>query len=136
MKAREVLDRKALRAALKSSFRWRGDAGTVAKYADRTRWLRDPDVLASLGPGLGDLIDGEPPTIVVAPHSSGYLLGPLVATYFSAGFVPASKEPQRLADSDWWLTERTPLDYRGRNLELAIHKYLITDADRVLIVDD
>ncbi len=136
MNPRETLDNRGLRVALINSFRWRGDDGTDARYADRTRWLRDPAVLSSLGRGLGELVDGEPPTVVVAPQSSGYLLGPLVATHFHAGFVPASKEAERLADSDSWLTTRTPLDYQGRNLELGFRQFLIGPEDRVLIVDD
>lgn len=76
------------------------------------------------------------PTVVFAPQSSGYLFGALTAQSLGVGFVGASKERRTAADSDRWLVATTPLDYRGRNMELSFRARLLQGGDRVLVVDD
>jgi adenine phosphoribosyltransferase len=104
--------------------------------ADRTGWLRDPEVVAVIGTALADLFPDEKPTVVLGPQSSGYLLGPLVAHSYGVAFVGAAKERRPLADSDTWLVATTPLDYRARNMELSVRSRLLGSSDRVLVVDD
>lgn len=123
-------------ASLRDSFRWVGDAGSRSSGADRTGWLRDPTIVSNIGRGLSDLVPDADPTVVFAPETSGYALGALVAQHLEIGFVGAAKARRDLADSDLWVSARTPLDYRGRNLELTLRKRLLTPGARVLIVDD
>jgi len=125
----------ALRQRLKETFAWVGDAGTSSTGADRSGWVRDPQVVAGIGQALAGLFPDASPTIVFAPQSSGYLYGPLVAQSTGAGFVGASRK-RPLADSDTWLVATTPLDYAGRNMELGFRASLMTGSDRVLVVDD
>ncbi len=101
-----------------------------------TGWLREPSIVRDLGRALADLLPDADPTVVVGPATSGYPLGALLAVEMGAGFVGVQKERRALADSDVWLNASTPLDYRGRNLELTVRKRLLTTADRVVIVDD
>lgn len=130
------MDAKSLAERLRETFAWVGDGGTTTTLADRTGWLRDPEVLAAIGPALARLFHDDAPTVIFAPHSSGFPYGALVAQSIGAGFVGASKERKDLADSDKWLVAATPLDYAGRNLELSFRATLLRGSDRVLVVDD
>jgi adenine phosphoribosyltransferase len=125
----------ALRKRLKETFAWVGDAGTTSTAADRSGWIRDAQVVAEVGHALAGLFPDASPTVVLAPQSSGFIFGPLVAHSTGAGFVGASKK-RALADSDRWLVATTPLDYAGRNMEMGFRARLVTGADRVLIIDD
>ncbi|MFT4227061.1 phosphoribosyltransferase family protein [Micropruina sp.] len=104
--------------------------------ADVTGWWRDPAVLAGLGPTLARLVEDERPEVVLAPQSRGTLLGALVAADLNIGLVELRKEPGVLADSDAWITARTPPDYRDRNLTLSARASLLDPGTRVLFVDD
>ena len=79
------MDRAELRAALCSAFVWQGDRTDDSSLADLTGWWRDPVLLASIGPALGDLFRAEAPTVVVGVQSRGSLLGPLVANSLAPG---------------------------------------------------
>lgn len=125
----------ALRKRLKEMFAWVGDAGTTSTGADRSGWVRDAQVVAEIGSALAGLFPADSPTVVLAPQSSGYLFGPLVARQVGVGFVGASRK-RALADSDRWLVATTPLDYAGRNMELGFRASLIGGSDRVLVIDD
>ncbi len=46
------------------------------------------------------------------------------------------KQKAPLSDTDDWLTARTPLDYRQRNLELSLRTRRLHPGDRVVFVDD
>ncbi len=122
--------------ALRDCFRWVGDAGTRSSGADRTGWMREPSIVAGIGHALSALVPDREPTVVLGPETSGYALGALVARHLGVGFAGAAKSRRELADSDLWLSARTPLDYRGRNLELTLRKRLLLPGDRVLLVDD
>lgn len=124
-----------LHEALTEAFAWIGDRGTSAYGADRTKWLREPLIVQGVGAALIALFD-EVPTVVLGPATSGFGLGALAAAAAGAGFAGAEKGERRYADSDPWLSATTPLDYRGRNLELGLRKHLLGTSDRVLIVDD
>lgn len=130
------MPRDDLQNALIDAFAWIGDRGSESSAADRTRWLRDPRIVREIGAALAGLFPDEAPTVVLGPQSSGYSLGALVAAATGAGFAGAEKGDRRYSDSDPWLSATTPLDYQGRNLELAVRGRLLNGSDRVLIVDD
>jgi adenine phosphoribosyltransferase len=130
------MDSKILAERLRTGFAWVGDGGTQGTLADRTGWLRDPELLAGIGAGLARLFPDDVPTVIFAPQSSGYTFAALVAQSTGAAFVGASKERKDLADSDRWLVATTPLDYLGRNMELSVRATLLGGSDRVLVVDD
>jgi adenine phosphoribosyltransferase len=125
-----------LRADLRRTFRWRGDRNDDGYVADPTGWWADASILRSLGPALADLFGDEEPTVVLGPQSRGALLGALVAAHLDLGMVELRKDPSPAADSDRWLTARTPPDYRDRNLRLGARKDHLGAGDRVLLVDD
>ena len=104
---------------LVDAFRWL-DPGPYATHlvSDVSGWWRDPDILAGLGPALAALCPDVPggPTLVVGPETSGFIVGPLVATALGTGFAPAYK--------------RAP---RG---ELVVVTDRLRPGDRVLVADD
>jgi adenine phosphoribosyltransferase len=126
----------ALRDRLLRAFRWVDlGPGAVHEVSDTSGWWRDPQLLADLGPALARLAAPSRPTVVVGPETSGFLLGPLVATALGAGFVEAYKGDRgRIADR--MLRRATRPDYRGRVITLSIRERLLSAADRVLVVDD
>lgn len=128
------MDSEALRGRVLSSFRWYSENDSDG-LADRTGWLRDPELLAELGAALASQFD-ESPTVVVGPHASGYPLGVLVALHHGVGFVGAEKERRELGDSDRWIRADTPPDYRDRTMTMGFRRSLLSSTDRVLVVDD
>lgn len=133
-----------LRRRLIATFRWI-DPGPNSTHlvSDVSGWWRDPFVLARLGPALAHLVTPSPdqrPTVVLAPETTGLLLGPLVATALDAGFVPAHKQPaylpaeRRIAEPTTWA--HTEADYRGRTLALGVRDRYLRPGDRVVLVDD
>lgn len=121
---------------LQTTFRWVYDPDVGSSGADVTGWWRDPAVLAGLGPALARLVEDERPEVILAPQSRGTLLGALVATHLGVGLVELRKELGTLADTDAWITARTPPDYRDRNLALSARASLLDPGTRVLFVDD
>ncbi len=129
-----------IRTALTSSFRWRSDPpvwpAERTHYADYTSWWREPAILCGVGPALSELFPEITPTVVMGTESRGCLLGPLVAAHLGIGFAEVRKRAERASDDDVWFVRRTPPDYRGRNLELAVRRSAIHVGDQVLFVDD
>jgi len=121
---------------LRSAFEWRADRFDRRWYADSTGWWADPSILGRLGPALARLFVDERPTVVLGPQSRGAMLGALVAVHLGVGLVELRKDPVPLADSDRWLTARTPPDYRNRNLLLGARRKHLGSAHRALFVDD
>ena len=125
-----------LPARLVSAFAWRGDRIDESLRADVTGWWRDPELLRDLGAALAGLFADERPTVVLGLPSRGVLLGALVARDLGVGLIEARKDPRPAADSDQWLMETTPPDYRDLQLELGFRRALLRPSDRVLLVDD
>jgi adenine phosphoribosyltransferase len=125
----------ALKESLLDAFRWT-DPGPHSTHlvSDVSGWWRDPAILAAIGPALAELVAEPPPTVVVSPAATGFIVGPLVATALGTGFVEAHKEDRRLADAMLW-GQSTP-DYRGRVLTLGVRAARVSPEDRALIVDD
>ena len=128
----DVVD-DGLRDRLRAAFRW-VDLGPHATHdvSDASGWWRDGGILADLGPALAALHAGPPPTVVLGPETSGFLLGPLVARALGVGFVEAYKGG--LAGRV--VRRATVPDHRGRTVTLSVREHLLTPADRVLVVDD
>ena len=125
-----------LRDDLIRAFRWRGDRTDPSYSADPTEWWADATIIQRVGPALADLFREERPTVVLGPQSRGALLGALVAVHLGVGLVEIRKDPRPSADSDPWLTARTPPDYRDRNLLLGARRDHLFNGHRVLLVDD
>lgn len=125
-----------VRSRLRRGFVWRGDRTDEHQYADVTGWWRQPELLRDLGPALARLFEDGRPTVVLGLESRGCLLGPLVALAMGVGFVEVRKDRAPSCDSDAWLRQATPPDYRDRHLTLGFRKSLLTPADTVLVVDD
>lgn len=126
-----------LKARLQDAFRWLdGDPSDPADYADPTRWWRDPDLLAELGPALAGLFPDSSPDVIVGPQSRGSLLGPLVALHLGIGFVEIQKDPAPVADDDAWVEVSTIPDYRDRTLRLGVQRSFYWKGRNVLFVDD
>jgi adenine phosphoribosyltransferase len=52
------------------------------------------------------------------------------------GLVELRKDPDPSADSERWLTTRTPPDYQDWNLALGLRRDLLPPTARALFVDD
>ncbi|TDB81276.1 phosphoribosyltransferase [Micromonospora sp. KC721] len=122
---------------LTDQFRW-VDPGPGSSHlvSDISRWWRDPQVLAALGPALVAPFRDARPTVVVAPAVTGLMLGPLAATALGVGFVPVHKPGDGRLPSGPLVWAQSPPDFRGRRVDLAVREHLIGPDDRVLMVDD
>ena len=122
---------------LRAAIVWRSDRTDDRSYADVSGLWRDATLLRAIGRALADLFPATPPaTVVLGPESRGSLIGPLVAIHLGVGFVEVRKNDGPLTDSDIWLRQITPPDYRDRHLELGFRRGLVDPADRVLVTDD
>jgi adenine phosphoribosyltransferase len=131
----EAADRRRVIEQFRDAFRWSGDKHDDALYADLTSWWRGPGLFGRLGPLLAELAT-EPPTVVLAIESRGFLPGAAVALHLGVGLVEVRKNPRSDVDSDAWVQQTTGPDYRDRNLRLGIRRRLLESGDRVLLVDD
>ncbi len=126
-----------LRDQLRRGFRWT-DPGPHSAHlvSDRSGWWRDPALLQALGPALAGLHPAEPPTVVVAPEVTGFLLGPLVARTLGVGFVEALRDGRRRPIAEPMTWADIPADHRGEPQRLGVRSRHLAPGDRVLVVDD
>ncbi|NJC15396.1 adenine phosphoribosyltransferase [Micromonospora profundi] len=118
-------------------FRWIDPGpGTSHLVSDISGWWRDPTVLAELGPALVAPYRAARPTVVLAPAVTGLLLGPLAATALGVGFVAAHKADDGRLPAGPLTWAKSPPDYRGRQVDLAVRDRHLGPGDRVLVVDD
>ncbi|WP_328341552.1 phosphoribosyltransferase [Micromonospora sp. NBC_00421] len=110
--------------------------GSSHLVSDTSGWWRAPDVLAGLGPALVTPFRAARPTVVVAPAVTGLMLGPLAATALGVGFVPAHKPGDGRLPAAPLTWARSPPDFRGRRVDLAVRDDRLGAGDRVLMVDD
>lgn len=121
---------------LVAAFRWVDPGAQIThEVSDTSGWWREASLLASLGPALVGRFPDTAPTVVVAPETGGFLLGPLVAQALGTGFVAAYKDGRGRV-GDRMLRQTAPADYRGRTVELSIRAGSLSPTDRVLVVDD
>ncbi|MDG4794812.1 phosphoribosyltransferase family protein [Micromonospora sp. WMMD1082] len=126
-----------LRKRLVDLFGWI-DPGPGATHlvSDISGWWRDPATLAALGPALVAPFRAARPTVVVSPAVTGFLLGPLAATALGVGFVAAHKPGDGRLPAGPLTWAQSPPDFRGRQVDLAIHDRHLGPGDRALVVDD
>ncbi|HZN20635.1 MAG TPA: phosphoribosyltransferase family protein [Micromonosporaceae bacterium] len=128
--------RDELRIRLVDAFRWVDpDDDGAHLVSDASGWWRSAAILRDLGPALAALFDSAGPTVVLAPETSGFLVGPLVARELGVGFVEAYKDGRGLV-ADRVLARHAPTDLRGRAVTLSVRARHLSAADRVLVVDD
>lgn len=127
-----------LRARLIGTFRWIDPGDWSDHYlTDRSGWWRDPLVLELLGPALAGLFADAPrPTVVVAPATSGFLIGPLVARALGVGFVEAYRDLTDHELADDLVTRVSDPGHDGRPATLGVRARHLGSEDRVLVVDD
>ena len=96
--------------------------------------LRDPELVATVGPALVESFREEGVTCVAAVEARGFVLGALAACELGVGLAlvrkPGAVHPG--ADRE---RARSP-DWRGRLLELELSRQALLPGDRVLLVDD
>ena len=106
----------------------------VNDHPDVAGVLRNPDLLALIGPALSHPFAERRITAVVAPEARGPIVGALAATALGAGLVLARKQDRNHPGADVRVTSEPtwrghPESFQGRSFDL--------DADdRVLVVDD
>ena len=125
-----------LRQRLLETFRWI-DPGAWSDHllTDRSGWWRDPTILERIGPALAALAP-SPPTVVVAPATSGFLLGPLVARAIGVGFVEAYRDLSGAELADDLITRSSGPGHDGRPVVLGVRARHLGPDDAVLVVDD
>lgn len=123
------MDQRATAAQLLlRSFRW------THGHADFADALRDPDLLAAIGPALAGPFATGGVTAVVALEARGFVVGGLVARELGVGLVLARKPGAVHPDSDGHVA--TEPDWRGRHVEILISRRAVLSGDRLLLVDD
>jgi len=116
------------RDVVREHFRW------IDGAADMWTILRAGDSLAAVVDALAALIEVEQPDVVLGIESRGFVLAPAVAVRLGVGFVPVRKDgalfPGPLVE------QQTQQDYRGNRRTLATRRDLLSDGQRVVLVDD
>lgn len=116
------------RNVVREHFRW------IDGAADTWTMLRSGNSLAAVIDALAELIDSEQPDVVVGVESRGFVLAPAVAVRLGVGFVPMRKDgalfPGPLVE------QQTGQDYRGNQRTLATRRDLLSEGQRVVLVDD
>jgi adenine phosphoribosyltransferase len=110
------------------TFRWTNG------HADFADSLRDPELLAAVGPALAEPFATIDITAVVALEARGFVLGALTARELGVGLVLARKPGAVHPDSHRMVADTA--DWRGRQLELRISRRAVRESDRLLLVDD
>jgi adenine phosphoribosyltransferase len=125
-----------LRQRLITAFRWI-DPGEWCDHllTDRSGWWRDPVLLEQIGPALASLCD-RAPTVVAAPATSGFLLGPLVARALGVGFVEAYRDLTSHELADELVSRVSGPGHDDRPTTLAVRARHLGPGERVLVVDD
>lgn len=95
--------------------------------------FHDPEVLASLGPGLAEPFRDAGVTAVVAPEARGLVLGALCAVALGVGFVAARKPGFPRAGDRVEVTSAP--DWQGRRIAFTVAR-VFDSRDRILLVDD
>ena len=123
---------ESLRNRLRAAFAWRGTEG----FADVSGWWADPEILREIGPALADLHRDARSTLIAGVEAVGFLLGPLVATALSVGFVEVRKGLVEAHIGDRVALRATPPDYNERDLTVGVRRRLFRPRERVLLVDE
>ena len=96
----------------------------VADHPDVAGVLRNPRLLALIGPALVEPFRDRGITVVASPEARGPILGALAAAELGAGLVLARKD------------DRNQPGWRGAPEWFQARSFDLDTTDRVLIVDD
>lgn len=121
-------DLDAARARLTAGF------PLVNSHPDVAGVLRDPELLALLGPALAAPYRDAGITAVCAPEARGPILGALVAVELGAGLVLVRKDDRNHPGADRRV-ESGPT-WRGTSEVFQTRSWDLSPTDRVLAVDD
>ena len=106
----------------------------VNGHPDVAGLLRDPPVLAALGPALAAPFRGRDVTCVMAPEARGPILAVLVAVELGCGVVLARKEGRNHPGAD--VRSSAGPGWRGEVEVFQARTFDLAPGDRVLLVDD
>lgn len=106
----------------------------VNDHPDIAGVLRQPDLLALLGPALAYPFRKAKITAVIAPEARGPIVGALVATELGAGLVLARKDDRNHPGADIHV-DSSPT-WRGHSERFQGRSFDLDTDDRVLVVDD
>jgi adenine phosphoribosyltransferase len=118
----------SLQGDLVQAFRWSDG------HADVWRWFSDGELFRRIVGELAGPFGDVGVTKVVTLEARGFLLAGAVATELGAGVVVVRRKGGALPGPR--AEALTSPDYRGRRLSLLLQSDLLTDVDRVLLVDD
>ncbi len=123
-----AFDLEAAKQALAAGF------PQVADHPDVAGVLRDPRLLALIGPALVEPFRDEGITVVAAPEARGPIVGALAAAELGAGLAVARKEDRNHPGAD--LRVQSQPTWRGAPEHFQARSFDFDASDRVLIVDD
>ena len=106
----------------------------VDDHPDVAGVLRDPELLALLGPALAHPFRDAGVTKVVSPEARGPILGALVAVQLGAGLVLARKAERNHPGADIQI-DSAPT-WRGHRETFQGRSFDLGTKDTVLVVDD
>jgi adenine phosphoribosyltransferase len=113
---------------LAAQFRW------VRGHADMWRWFADGALFDAIVKALASPFEAEGVTKVVGIESRGFLLSGAVARELNVGIVPIRKRGAIFAGPK--SSKITAPDYRDRSIELMLQREVLSETERVLLVDD
>ena len=106
----------------------------VADHPDVAGVLRNPRLLALIGPALVEPFRDRGITVVASPEARGPILGALAAAELGAGLVLARKDDRNHPGAD--LRIQSQPTWRGAPEGFQARSFDLDTTDRVLIVDD
>lgn len=106
----------------------------VNDHPDVAGVLRQPDLLASLGPLLAAPFRNDGVTTVIAPEARGPILGALVAAELGTGLLLARRAGTNHPGAD--LHVDSAPTWRGTASSFIARSFDLSTDDRVLVVDD
>ncbi len=106
----------------------------VEDHPDVAGVLRDPALLALVGPALAQPFVGAEVTRILAPEARGPILGALVAVELGAGLVLARRAGTNHPGADMEICSEPT--WRGEVQRFQARSFDLGPGDRVLIVDD
>ncbi len=106
----------------------------VNDHPDVAGVLRDPELLALLGPALAQPYADAGVTAIMAPEARGPILGALVAQALGVGLVIARKHDRNHPGADLHIDSTAT--WRGTQERFQARSFDLAHSDRVLLVDD
>jgi len=117
-----------VRARVVAAFAW------IDGHSDVASVLRDPHLVADLGPALATPFPHAGVTAVAGLEAKGFALGALVAAQLGCGLVLVRKQDGHLPGER--VATTTAPDWKRRELVLRMRSGHVGPGDRVLVVDD